>query len=412
MNLPFLLAKRYLVGKKSHNAINIISWISVGGVAVITMALICTLSVYNGFQDLISTLYSSFDPELKIEPVRGKTFRATDSLFSEIRKMPEVKVFGEVLEDQVLIGYGDRQIPALLKGVENDFRDLTSIDKIILNGQFMLTDSVVDYATVGVGLASQLGVNAGFVRPLDIYVPRRTGKVNMSNPMDSFNGGQLFVGGVFAVNQAQYDDQVLIAPIEFARDLFESEGLVSAVELKLSEGANTASVQKKIQSLLGSDFRVRNRMEQQEESFRIMQIEKWMTFLMLSFILMIASFNVIGSLSMLIVDKKEDIITLRNLGADYSLIRKVFILEGCLIAGTGALAGIILGSVLCWVQEYFGVLRLGSGGGMFIVDAYPVKQLFSDSVWVVLVVALLGLLAAIYPAYTMIKRYRRSADSL
>lgn len=408
MNLPFLLAKRYLVGKKSHNAINIISWVSVCGVAVITMALICTLSVYNGFQDLISSLYSSFDPELKIEPVRGKTFVVNDSLFDTVRKMPEVAVFGEVLEDQVLISYGDRQIPATLKGVENNFQALTSIDSLIVNGKFLLTDSVVDYATVGVGLASQLGVNAGFVRPLDIYVPKRTGKVNMANPMESFNAGQLFVGGIFGVNQAQYDDQVLVAPIDFARYLFEGDGMVSSVELKLKDGVSVDQFQKRLQQTLGADFRVRNRMQQQEESFRIMQIEKWMTFLMLTFILMIASFNVIGSLSMLIVDKKEDIATLRNLGADYSLIRKIFILEGCLISGTGALVGIVLGSGLCWLQEHFGLLRLGNATGMFIVDAYPVKQLFTDSVWVVLVVALLGFLAAVYPAHTMIKRYKRS----
>ncbi|MEG1587075.1 MAG: FtsX-like permease family protein [Bacteroidales bacterium] len=407
MNLPFLLARRYLIAKKSHNAINIISWVSVCGVAVITMALICTLSVYNGFQDLISTLYSTFDAELKIEPVKGKTFHADDSLFTVIRQMPEISVFGEVLEENVLVGYGDRQIPATVKGVERNFRELTDIDKIILNGEFILNDSVVDYATVGVGLASQLGVNAGFVRPLDIYVPRRKGRINMSNPTESFNQGQLFVGGVFGVNQAHYDDQMLLAPLDFARDLFESEGLVSSVELKLKQNTDQAAFQAKLQKMLGTEYRVRNRMQQQEESFRIMQIEKWMTFLMLSFILMIASFNVVGSLSMLIVDKQADIRTLRNLGADNSLIKKVFIIEGCLISGAGAVTGIVLGSVLCWVQEHFGVLRLGGSSGMFIVDAYPVKQLFSDSLWVVLVVSLLGLLAAIYPAQTMIKKYDR-----
>ena len=405
MNFSFLLAKRYLIAKKSHNAINIISWVSVCGVAVITMALICTLSVYNGFQDLISTLYSTFDPELKIEAVKGKTFSADDSLFNQVRHLPEVAVFSEVLEENVLVSYGDRQIPATVKGVEDNFHSLTSIDQIILNGSFQLTDSVVDYATVGVGLASQLGVNAGFVRPLDIYVPRRKGKINLSNPVESFNQGQLFVGGIFSVNQSQYDDQVLLAPITFARSLFESEGLVSSVELKLKPGTDVAAFQQKLENMLGSNYRIRNRMQQQEESFRIMQIEKWMTFLMLSFILMIASFNVVGSLSMLIVDKKEDIRTLRNLGADNALIRRIFILEGCLISGAGALAGIFLGSALCWAQEHFGLLRLGNSSGMFIVDAYPVKQLFMDNVWVVLVVSLLGFLAAIYPARTMIKRY-------
>ncbi|MGL4293704.1 MAG: FtsX-like permease family protein [Bacteroidales bacterium] len=404
MNLSFLLAKRYLVAKKSHNAINIISWVSVCGVAVITMALICTLSVYNGFQDLISTLYSTFDPQLKIETVKGKTFNADDSLFVSISKMPEIAVFSEVLEENVLISYGDRQIPATVKGVEANFGELTSIDKIIINGAFQLNDSVVDYATLGVGLASQLGVNAGFVRPLEIYAPRRKGKVNLSNPMDSFNEGQLFVGGVFSINQAQYDDQLLIAPIEFARTLFEGEGLVSAVEIKLKENVDSDRFQKRLELLLGKDYRVSNRMQQQQESFRIMQIEKWMTFLMLSFILMIASFNVIGSLSMLIVDKKADIDTLRNLGADYSLIRKIFVFEGCLISGAGAVVGLLLGILLCWIQQTFGILHLGGNAGMFIIDAYPVKLLWSDCLWVILVVGLLGFLAALYPAKTMIKK--------
>lgn len=405
MKLSFLLAKRYLIAKKSHNAINIISLVSVCGVAVITMALICTLSVYNGFQDLISTLYSSLDPELRIEPVKGKTFSVDNALFQSVRDMPEVAVFSEVLEENVLISYDDRQIPAILKGVQENYHELTSIDKIILNGEFVLTDSVVDYATVGVGLASQLGVNAGFVRPLDIFVPRRTGKINLANPVESFNQGQLFVGGIFCVDQTQYDDHVLIAPIEFARYMFGDAGLVSDIELKLKPGVDVAAFQKKLERTLGGNYQVLDRMQQQEESFRIMQIEKWMTFLIMIFILMIATFNVVGSLSMLIIDKKADIDTLRNLGADDLFIQKVFLTEGLLISGVGAISGIILGVGLCYLQQRFGLLRLGDGTGMFIVDAYPVKLLFSDIVWVTFTVSLLGFLAAVYPVKTMIKRY-------
>lgn len=404
MNLPFRLAKRYLISKKSHNAINIISLVSVCGVAVITMALICTLSVYNGFQDLISSLYSTLDPELKIELVKGKAFHTSDSIVNKIRRMPEVDVFTEVLEENALISYSGRQIPATVKGVSANYEEQTSIDSIIHNGKFLLTDGVADYATLGIGLASQLGVNAGFVKPLDIYVPKRTGKINMGNPAESFRDGQLFVGGVFSVNQAQYDDQLLIAPIDFARDLFGDENMVTSLELRLKKGTNADAFQHSLESMLGDNFRVLNRMQQQSESFRIMQIEKWMTFLILVFILMIATFNVIGSLSMLIIDKQADIQTLQNLGADDSFIRRVFLLEGVMISGGGAVVGIFFGVVLCLLQENFGLLRLGDASGMFIVDAYPVKLIWTDILWVILCVSLLGFFAAIYPVRALSTR--------
>ena len=397
MNLPFRLAKRYLISKKSHNAINIISMVSVCGVAVITMALICTLSVYNGFQDLISRLYSTLDPELKIELVKGKTFHTSDSLIAAVRRMPEVDVFSEILEENALVSYNGRQLPATVKGVSANYERLTEIDSIIHNGQFLLTDGVVDYATVGIGLASQLGVNAGFVKPIDIYVPQRTGKINMSNPSESFLEGQLFVGGVFRVNQAQYDDQYILSSIDFARSLFGSPTLVSSIELRLRPGVNPSSFQKKLQAMLGSNFKVLNRMEQQAESFRIMQIEKWMTFLILVFILMIATFNVIGSLSMLIIDKQADIETLKKLGADDSFIRRVFMIEGIMISGIGASIGITLGILLCWLQQHFGILRLGDASGMFIIDSYPVKLVWTDIFGVILTVSVLGFFAAIYP---------------
>jgi ABC-type lipoprotein release transport system permease subunit len=403
MKLPLLLAGRYLTGKKSHNAINIISWVSLCGVAVITMALICTLSVYNGFQDLIAGLYSEFDPELKIEPARGKTFAVTPELLDKVERVQGVDVVSQVLSDQVLLNYADRQLPATLMGVDTLFARTSGIEHLIRSGAYTLGDSIFAYTTIGVGLAAQLGVNAGFVRPIDVYAPRRTARVNLSNPIDAFGGGQLFVGGVFCVSQSAYDDFVLLAPIAFARDIFEGEGQASALHVSLAADASLKSVQRQLREALGPDFMVLNRMEQQQDSFRIMQIEKWMTFLMLSFILMIASFNVVGSLSMLIVDKQADIATLRNLGADVSLVRRVFILEGCLISGGGAAVGIALGALLCWAQETFGLISLGSGNGMFIVDAYPVSLQLTDCIGVVLVVALLGLLAAIYPAYTMIR---------
>lgn len=401
MNLPFYLARRYLISKKSHNAINIISLVSVCGVAIITMALICTLSVYNGFQDLISTLYSSFDPQLKIELVKGRTFQVTDSVVATIKKMPEVAVFTEILEENALVGYNGRQLPATVKGVSDNFEKLAAIDTIMLNGRFLLYDEIVDYTVMGAGLASQLGVNAGFVRPIELYVPRRVGRINIANPSDSFNEGRLFVSGVFMVNQVQYDDHLMICPIAFARELFGSPGMVSSIELRLKSREDVLKFQERLKRHLGSDFVVLNRMEQQADSFRIMQIEKWITFLIMVFILMIATFNVIGSLSMLIIDKQSDSEILRKLGADESFIRKIFLFEGWMISGVGALVGVGLGVLLCWVQQTFGLLRLGGGSGAFIVDAYPVKLIVTDLLWVIGVVSTLGFFAAIYTVRTL-----------
>ncbi|MEG1615991.1 MAG: FtsX-like permease family protein [Bacteroidales bacterium] len=403
MNLPLRLAQRYLISKKSHNAINLISLVSVCGVAVITAALICTLSVFNGFQDLISTLYSAFDPELKVERVKGKYFHTTDSLIADLREMPEIAIFSEVLEENALINYDGRQLPALVKGVSPNFEHLSSIDRIIVNGKFRLKDQVTNYATLGVGLASQLGVNAGFVRPLELYVPKRTGKINLANPADSFNEGRLFVGGVFRVNQMQYDDQLLIASIDFARDLFGEENLVSSIQLKLKPDVNPEAFKKQLKKQLGDDYRVLNRMEQQADSFRIMEIEKWVTYLIMVFILMIAAFNVVGSLSMLIIDKKADVDTLKKLGASDSLIGKIFLFEGWLITGVGAFVGVILGVSLCLAQQYFGIMRLGDASGMFIVDSYPVLLLWSDLISVVITVGVIGFFAAIYPVRALTK---------
>ncbi len=404
MKLSFLFAKRYLIAKKTHNAINVISMVSLCGVAIISMALICTLSVYNGFQDLIASLYSNFDSELRIEPARGKFFDIDQPVFDEIRSMPQVAIFGEVLQEQVLINYGDRQVPAFFKGVDTTYQHLTQIDQLIVNGTFTLQDPVAEYANVGIGLASQLQVNAGFVRPLEIFVPKRIGKINLSNPTQSFTTGRVFVSSVFAVSQAKYDDTYLLGSLPFARQLFEAPNQVSSIELKLQEGANQKRVKEQIQEMLGDEYLVLDRMEQQADSFRIMQIEKWMTFLILLLILIIASFNVIGSLSMLIVDKKNDMITLRNMGASTPFIRHIFLIEGMLISGVGAVVGIVLGVLLCYLQQEFGLLRMGDASGLFIIDAYPVKLEAMDVLYVIGVVSLLGYLAALYPVHTMIRR--------
>ena len=405
MKFEFFLARRYLFAKKSNNAINIISFISMMGVIIMSAAFVFTLSVFNGFHDLISSLYSNFDPEIKIEILKGKRFDSSLPEFNRIREMKDILVWEDVLEESVVINYNDRQIPARIKGVDDKFRELTSIDDIIISGKFLLNDSVVDYAIPGVGLAAQLGVNPGFIRPLEIYIPRRNAKVNMTNPTDAFNEGRLFVSGKFAVSQIKYDDSYLLAPIHFVRDMLESPGMSSAVELKLIPGANIEKIKKEISDILGPDYIVQNRYEQQKDSYRIMQVEKWITYLILSFILLIESFTVVTSLSMLIVDKKNDIDTLINLGAGKKLIKRIFMAEGSLISIFGAFFGIIIGVILVLIQSNFGIIKLGDGGGMFIVDNYPVKLMLSDIVLISIVVLIVGIAATMYPAQTIINRY-------
>ena len=401
MGLSSTIAWRYLFSKKSHSAINIISMVSVCGVALTTMALICTLSVYNGFQELIASLYSTLDPDIKIEPIKGKTFDISDTLFTDISKWENIEVWSPVLEENVLLVYRDKQMPALMKGVSDNFGQLTEIDKILLDGNFMLRDSIVGYATIGVGIANQLEAGARFVHQLQFYTPKRNVRVNMANPAASFNEGNLFVAAVFSVNQQEYDDQMVIVPLDFARKILDYTTEVSAIEIKLKPGESISGVISRLKEVLGENYTVKDRMMQQEDSFRMMQIEKWMTFLILAFILMIATFNVIGSLSMLIIDKKENILTLQSMGADDRLISKIFLTEGCLISAIGAGIGLILGIALCLLQQYFGLLRLGEGTGTFVVDAYPVRLMWVDVIAVMGIVSLLGFLSAWYPVRYM-----------
>ena len=311
MNFPFYIAKRYLFSKKSHNAINVISAISVCGVALATLALVCTLSVFNGFQDLVATFFTAFDPELKITAVTGKVFDGQEARIEALRRMPEIAVFSESFEENAMVQYKDRQTMAVIKGIEDNFEDLTAIDSILFGrGQFVLHDEVVDYAIPGIELVSILGTGIKFLDPLEIYAPKRGVKVNMANPASSFNSADLYSSGlVFAVNQQKYDSSYILTSLQFARRLFQYDTEVSSVELKLKPDADVGSVKSKIQKILGDGFRVQDRYEQQADTFRIMEIEKLISYIFLTFILMIACFNVIGSLSMLIIDKKRMRIT-------------------------------------------------------------------------------------------------------
>ena len=380
MSLPFFIARRYLFSKKKHNAINIISGISVCGVALATLALVCTLSVFNGFQDMVAGFFTAFDPELKITVREGKVFDPHEACIRQVHALSEIDVWTETLEENAMVQYKDRQAMAVIKGVEDNFEQLTSIDSLLYGtGKFLLSDSVVDYGFLGVELISELGTGIQFVDPLQI----------------------------FAVNQQKYDSRYILTSLDFARRLFNYDTEVSAIEMKLKPGSNIGSVQKKIAGILGDRFIVQNRYEQQADVFRIMEIEKLISYLFLTFILGIACFNVIGSLSMLILDKREDVETLRNLGADDRLIARIFLFEGRMISVFGALSGIVLGLLLCFLQQRFGLISLGGGNGSFVVDAYPVSVHATDIILVFLTVITVGFLSVWYPVRYLSKRLLR-----
>lgn len=399
MNISFYIAKRYLFAKKSHHAINVISAVSVCGVALATLALVCTLSVFNGFQDLVATFFTAFDPELRITSVNGKVFDAQDKRIQELRQLPEVEIFSESLEDQAMVQYKGKQVMVTVKGIQDNFSQLTAIDSILYGrGEMVLKDEVVDYAIPGVELVSILGTGIRFVDPLEVYAPKRGTQINMANPTGSFQSALLFSSGlVFAVNQQKYDASYILTSLEFARDLFQYDMEVSSIELKLKNGTSLSKVKDQIQELLGEDFYVYDRYEQQADTFRIMKVEKLISYIFLTFILMIACFNVIGSLSMLIIDKQADVITLQNLGADDGLITRIFLFEGLLISFMGALMGIVLGLVLCLLQQELGIIGLGDGSGSFVVDAYPVSVHWQDVVLIFVTVLGVGVLSVGYP---------------
>lgn len=405
MNFPFYIARRYLFSKKSHNAINVISAISVCGVALATLALVCTLSVFNGFQDLVASFFTAFDPELKITAVQGKVFDGQDPAVRQLRDWPEVAVYSESVEDNAMVQYQDRQAMVVIKGVEDNFDRLTPIDSILFGrGEPLLHDEVAHYAIPGIQLLSTLGTSIRFLDPLEVYAPKRGAKVNLANPAASFTTGSLFSSGlVFAVNQEKYDASYILTSIGFARRLFQYTTEVSSIGLKLQPGTDIDALQQRIQKAVGDKYKVENRYEQQADTYRIMEIEKLISYLFLTFILMIACFNVIGSLSMLIIDKRDDVETLRHLGASDRQITRIFLFEGRMISFFGAFAGIVLGLLLCWLQQTYGLISLGDSGA-FVVDAYPVSVHATDVVLVFVTVLAVGFLSVWYPVQHLSKR--------
>lgn len=405
MNLPLHIARRYLFAKKSHNAINAISMISVCGIAVATMALVCALSIFNGFTDVVATTFSAFDPELQISPAKGKVFDPAGVKIEQVKALPEIAFTSESLEENALIKFADRQEPIVLKGVSPGFEKMADIDKLIIDGSFTLREGDIENGVIGAGLAMFLGVRAGFLDPVELYVPKRNERINLANPSTAFTQSGAFVRGVFALNQQKYDDQMFIVSIDLARELLRYDKEISSLDIKVKDGYDIDKVHSKIKSILGDDgLVVKNRFEQQADLYRMVNVEKWVTFLILSIILIIAVFNVVGSLTMLIIEKDEDVRILKSLGANNKLITRIFLFEGWLITLVGAVSGLVIGLIVCLLQQYFGLLKLGSTPGAFVIDAYPVSVQVWDIVLIFITVNIIGFLAVIYPVNNQRKR--------
>lgn len=406
MNFPFFIAKRYILSKKSTNAINVISAISVIGVAVASMALVVVLSVFNGFHDMVANLFTAFDPQISVVPVMGKTVDANDPILRKIKTLSAVDVATESVEDMALALYNGKQAMVTIKGVDDNFTELTHVTDILIgDGAYCLHAGNLEYGVLGARLAQTLGTNAHWYDYLKIYAPQREGQLDMSDPESGFKVDSLVSPGVvFNVKQAKYDKGYILTSINFARNLFGLEGKISSLELRLQSGSNLDAVKKEIQEIAGDKYKVLDRFEQQADTFRIMQIEKVIAYVFLTFILIVACFNIIGSISMLIIDKKNDVQTLRNLGANDKQISSIFMFEGRMITTIGAVVGILLGLLLCLLQQEFGFVQMGSDSSSYIVNAYPVSVHYTDVLMVFVTVILVGWAAVWYPVRYMSRR--------
>lgn len=395
--LSSFIALRYLFSKKSHNAINIVSGVSAAAVGVVTAAMVCVLSVMNGFGKVVRDMFSEFDPELRITAAEGKYFATDTEAFQSLRDLPFVAVYSESVEDEALVEFEGRQLPVRLKGVDSLYQSLVHIDSILLDGHFQVWDGGFERCVLGVGLANQMNIGAHFIKGLHLYAPRRNVKVNLLRPDESFNEATCWIAGIFAVNQTKYDDHFMLVSLPLARAMLDySDTQVTAVELRLSPDANLKAAKRDIRRLLGDRFLVQDRYEQQADFYRILKIEKLMTALLLIFILIIAAFNIIGSLTMLMLDKAEDTQILRHLGASSQQVHRIFLLEGWLISSLGAGIGLFIGLIVCLLQEHFGFIKLGNGTE-YVLSAYPVEVVGTDILLVAVVVLVVGWAAAYIP---------------
>jgi lipoprotein-releasing system permease protein len=412
MNLPSFIARRYFFSKKSQRAINIVSMISMFGVMVGTGALIVVLSVFNGFESLVISLYNSFDPEIKITAAEGKTFTASASLLEQIRKTEGVSAASVTLEENILVKYRDKQYIATMKGVDDAFAKVSGLDTMLADSrrdvaasgenQFQLTSGDTDFAVVGGGIAYNLQLNMGdYFSQLDLYAPRKNAG-SLNHPEEAFNRKFISPSGVFSIQQ-EFDSKYIIVPIRFAREMLEDEINISSIEVAVRPGASTEVVKAQLAGLAGDQYKVLSRLEQHALLYRIMKSEKWAVFLILAFILLIATFNVVGSLTMLIIEKQKDIAVFYSMGADAVLIRKIFFAEGLMITLFGAVLGLFTGGVICFLQQQFAIIQLGNSGS-FVVEAYPVAMKLSDFFYVFITVFIIGSFAAWYPAKKLVER--------
>ena len=393
------IALRYLFSKKGHNAINIVSGISAVAVAVVTAAMICVLSVMNGFGTLVEHMFSEFDPMLLVVPAEGQTLRTDAEPILSLYAREDIEAVSMQLEQTALVRYKEHQLPARVMGVDSLFTATAHIDSIITDGFYSVWDGAFERAVLGRGLAAQLGMNAHFTGALHLYAPERIGRINMLRPDQSLRHEHAFIAGTFAVNQIEYDDQLMLVSLPMAQRLFGyDEYTATALRIQPKSTLKIEDLKLKISKILGPGYKVLNRYEQQADFFRILRIEKWLTILLLVFILIIASFNVIGSLSMLIIDKREDIRILSHMGADEAMIRRIFLFEGWLISSLGTLSGLVLGVLICLGQQHYGWLKLGTGSE-YIISAYPVQVQIPDIALVAAIVLVLGFVAAWYPAH-------------
>jgi hypothetical protein len=406
MNFPFYIARRYLFSKKSTHAINVIGLISVVGVSVATMALVVVLSGFNGFSDLIASFFTGFDPQLKIEPAKGKAVAADDPILTEIKKLPEIEVATECVEEQALAMYRNKQAMVTIKGVEDNFDSLTNINDILYgDGKFELHAANLQYGILGIRLAQDLGTGVAWRNYLNIYAPQREGQYDASNPTEAFVEDSLISpGALFQVKQSKYDKGYIITSIDFARRIFSRQGEITSLELRLKADVDIDEAKARIKKITGNKFTVKDRYEQQADTFNIMRIEKLFAYAFLTFILMVACFNIIGSLSMLIIDKKDDVRTLRYLGATDKQINRIFLFEGRMISVFGAFIGILFGLLLCWLQQTYGLVSLGNRAGNFVVEAYPISVHPWDVILIFFTVIIVGWLAVWYPVRYMSKR--------
>ncbi len=402
MRLSVYIAKRYLFAKKSRNAINIISSVSVAGVAVGTMALIIILSVFNGLEGMVNKIFNTFDPDISITASKGKVFTPDPASLARLSEIKDISAYSLTLEDNVALKYGDKQYIATIKGVDNNFTHVTNLDSSMYEGEFRLSAANNQpRAVIGLGVAKYLGLNVNFINPLFIYVPRRTAGNNI-NAENALLRRYIFPSGIFQVEQ-EYDSKYFFVPLDFCRELLEYENVISSIEIRLKDYSSEPSVIKAVEKIFGKDFTIKNRMEQQAVFYKVMRSERLAIFFILTLILIIASFNIIGSLTMLIIEKERDVEILKSLGADNTLIRKIFLLEGWFISIFGALAGLVLGFIICWLQQRYGLVKLNSESLM--MRSYPVVLKLKDFIIVPFTVLLIGYWAAWYPVRYLTKKY-------